>query len=310
MLAPKVALIIPVRNGAAHMDRLLPALRAQSLQPDELLIVDSASSDGGPERWEQFGARVLPVDPAQFNHGGTRGWAASQVHADMLIYLTQDAIPVPPDALEKLVAGVAADSRIGMGYGRQLPHLDAGPLARHARAFNYPPVSQVKWMADAPRLGIKTCFSSDAFAVYRRSALEAVGGFPQDVIGSEDAHVAGRMLKAGLGVAYVAEAEAWHSHDYSVTEEFKRYFDIGVFYSREHWIAEAFGGAGGEGGRFVRSEINALLRDGQAWRIPEVFIRTAAKFAGYRLGHMEQRLPVSLKKRVGMFPGYWKRSNE
>lgn len=305
-MAPSVVVVIPVRNGAAYLDRLLPALRAQSLQPAQWLVVDSQSSDDSAERWRRFGARVVSVEAAQFNHGGTRGWAAGLVDADVLVYLTQDAVPVPPHGLQALVDGLLADERNAVAYGRQLPHPGAGVLAAHGRAFNYPAQPRTKSLADAPQLGIKTCFSSDAFAAYRRSALEQIGGFPADVIGSEDAHVAGRALLAGYQVAYVAGACAWHSHDYSVAEEFRRYFDIGVFYRREHWIAEAFGGAGGEGWRYVRSELAAVMAAGQPWRVAEIGLRTVAKLAGYRLGHLERRLPLSFKRRVSMFPGYWK----
>lgn len=56
-----------------------------------------------------------------------------------------------------------------------------------------------------------------------------MGGFPEDVIGSEDAYVAARMLLGGYAVRYATTAEVYHSHDYSVLEEFRRYFDIGVF---------------------------------------------------------------------------------
>jgi len=306
MATPRVALIIPVRNGEPHMARMLPALRAQSLQPDEILIIDSASSDNSVALWRQFGARVVEIDATTFNHGGTRRHAATLVDADVLIYMTQDAIPVPPDALAALVAGLYAADDIGVAYGRQIPHPEAGILARHARAFNYPAQGRIKRRGDAAELGIKTCFSSDAFCAYRADALAAVGGFPQDVIGSEDAHVAARMLLADHAVHYVAAAEAWHSHDYSISEEFQRYFDIGVFYSRERWIGERFGGAGGEGGRFVRSEINALRTQGRAAAIPGALLRSAAKLVGYRLGHVERHLPAALKRKLGMFKGYWR----
>ncbi|MCL7715570.1 glycosyltransferase family 2 protein [Stenotrophomonas mori] len=306
MAAPRVALVIPVRNGEPFLERMLPALRAQRLQPDEILVIDSASRDRSVARWRAFGARVVEIDAATFNHGGTRGWASTLVDADVLVYLTQDAVPVPPDALANLVAGLYAEDGIGVAYGRQLPHPGAGVLARHARAFNYPAQGRIKRLADAAELGIKTCFSSDAFCAYRRDALDAVGGFPQDVIGSEDAHVAGRMLLAGYAVNYVADAQAWHSHDYSIAEEFRRYFDIGVFYSRERWIAERFGRAGGEGGRFVKSELAALRREGRLREVPGALLRSAAKLVGYRLGHLEHRLPSALKRRVSMFPGYWR----
>lgn len=301
----KVALIIPARNAGAHLDRLLPALTAQTLQPDTVLVVDSSSTDDTVSRFRQFGARVEVIAAQQFNHGGTRRWASEQVDADALILLTQDAIPATPQTFANLIQELEEDPRIGLAYGRQLPHPGAGILEAQSRHFNYSPQSRSKSLADAEELGIKTCFSSDSFSVYRRSALQAVGGFPEDVIGSEDAHVAARMLLNGYLVRYAASACVQHSHSYSLMQEFRRYFDIGVFYGREPWIREAFGTAGGEGKRYVQAELRALRDAGQLQRVPEVLLRSALKLLGYRLGHAEQHLPTPLKRRLSMFSNYW-----
>jgi rhamnosyltransferase len=302
----RCALIIPTRNAGAHLDRLLPALAAQTLKPAQMLVVDSGSSDHTAARLREFGAQVEVIDPATFNHGGTRRWASQQVDADVLIYLTQDAIPASPECFANLLAEITSESDIGVAYGRQLPHPGAGVLAAQARRFNYPAQSRSKRLSDAAELGIKTCFSSDSFSAYRLQALNAVGGFPADVIGSEDAYVAARLLQGGYAVRYAASAEVYHSHDYRLLEEFRRYFDIGVFYGREAWIRQAFGGAGGEGKRFVLAEIQALREAGALYRVPEVLVRSALKLLGYRLGHLEQHLPVACKRRISMFPGYWK----
>ncbi|HHW2785562.1 TPA: glycosyltransferase family 2 protein [Pseudomonas aeruginosa] len=280
----RCALVIPTRNAGAHLDRLLPALAAQRRQPDSILVVDSRSSDDTVERFRAFGARVEIIEPASFNHGGTRRWASQQVEADALIYLTQDAIPASPDSFANLLDELYAEADIGV----------------------YPPESRSKRLADASELGIKTCFSSDSFSAYRSDALAAVGGFPEDVIGSEDAYVAARLLQAGYAVRYAASAEVYHSHDYRLLEEFRRYFDIGVFYGRERWIRAAFGGAGGEGKRYVLAEIQALRAAGALYRVPEIALRSAFKLLGYRLGQLERHLPVALKRRISMFPGYWK----
>ncbi|MCP1482702.1 rhamnosyltransferase [Pseudomonas chlororaphis] len=301
----KVALIIPARNAAPHLERLLPALAAQTLQPDTVLVVDSSSTDDTVSRFRQFGARVEVIAAQQFNHGGTRRWASEQVDADALILLTQDAIPATPQTFANLIQELEEDPRIGLAYGRQLPHPGAGILEAQSRHFNYSPQSRSKSLADAGELGIKTCFSSDSFSVYRRSALQAVGGFPEDVIGSEDAHVAARMLLNGYLVRYAASACVQHSHSYSLMQEFRRYFDIGVFYGREPWIREAFGSAGGEGKRYVQAELRALRDAGQLQRVPEVLLRSALKLLGYRLGHAEQHLPTPLKRRLSMFSNYW-----
>ncbi|MCU1716170.1 glycosyltransferase family 2 protein [Pseudomonas sp. 5P_3.1_Bac2] len=302
----RFALVIPTRNAATHLDRLLPALAAQTHQPQQLLVVDSGSSDDTAARLREYGAQVVVIDPATFNHGGTRRWASQQVDAEVLIYLTQDAIPANPECFANLLSELSSEGDIGVAYGRQLPHPGAGLLGAQARRFNYPPQSRSKRLRDAAELGIKTCFSSDSFSAYRREALNAVGGFPEDVIGSEDAYVAARLLQSGYAVRYAASAEVYHSHDYRVLEEFRRYFDIGVFYGREQWIRQAFGSAGGEGKRYVLAEIQALREAGALHRVPEVLVRSALKLLGYRLGHLEHHLPVSLKRRISMFPGYWK----
>ena len=302
----RTALIIPTRNAGVFAERQLAALARQSLQPDELLVVDSYSSDGTAARYLAYGARVEVIDPSNFNHGGTRGWASTLVDADVLIYMTQDAIPSDPHALHHLHDELLSEADIGVAYGRQLPHPGAGLLASQARRFNYPEQSRTKRLADAAELGIKTCYSSDSFAAYRRTTLQAVGGFPTDVIGSEDAFVAGKMLLAGYAVRYAASACVEHSHDYQLQEEFRRYFDIGTFYGRERWIAEAFGRAGGEGKRFVLAELHALRASGALHRTPEVLLRTALKLFGYHLGYHENLLPVALKRRCSMFAAYWK----
>ncbi|MEA9990850.1 glycosyltransferase [Pseudomonas sp. RTS1] len=301
----RTSLIIPTRNAASHLDRLLPALRMQTLQPDEMLVVDSASSDDTVARFREFGARVEVIDARDFNHGGTRRWASEQVGGDALIVMTQDAIPATAETFANLISELQLEPLNGVAYGRQLPHPGAGVLGAQSRHFNYPAASRTKRLDDAARLGIKTCFSSDSFSVYRRSALSAVGGFPRDVIGSEDAYVAARMLLAGYQVRYAASAQVYHSHDYRLLEEFRRYFDIGVFYGREPWIRQAFGDAGGEGKRYVLAELHALREANALYRAPEVVVRSAFKLLGYRLGHLERHLPNALKRRLGMFSTYW-----
>ncbi len=277
----------------------------QTVKPMQALVIDSSSSDGGVELARQAGflAHAIPVE--QFNHGATRQLGVEMLaEAEILVFMTQDAVLAAPDALERLLA-CFADERVGAAYGRQLPHPGAGAIGAHARLFNYPARSEVKVVADAPRLGIKTAFISNSFAAYRRSALLEAGGFPGDVILSEDTYVAARMLLNGWKVAYCAEAQVFHSHDYSVAQEFQRYFDTGVFHGREPWIRKAFGQPGGEGMRFVRSELRYLARE-RPFMIPAALTRTLVKFAGYKLGTLERRWPLWLKRRLSMQAGYWK----
>ena len=152
--------------------------------------------------------------------------------------------------------------------------------------------------------GVKAAFNSNSFSAYRVTALNQVGGFPLHTIVSEDMYVAAKMLKAGWSIAYCAESKVYHSHNYTISQEFKRYFDIGVFNSRESWIMAEFGRAESEGVKFIKSEIFYLLKH-NPFLVFESVIRSAVKYAGYKFGKNEKILPVSLKKLMSNHPGYW-----
>ncbi|WP_443190921.1 glycosyltransferase [Pseudomonas indica] len=299
----RIACIVPTYNGRDDLARLLDSLEKQSASFD-LFIVDSNSSDGTGELARSRVANVVTIPSSQFNHGGTRQMMVSRnPDYDIYVFLTQDAYLEDVDAIEHLVAPFK-DEKVGAVCGRQLPHKDASPLAEHARLFNYPETSMVKSFEDAPVMGIKTAFMSNSFAAYRGAALMEVGGFPEHVIFAEDMYVAAKMLLGGWKVAYAGNAGCRHSHNYSLQEEFRRYFDMGVFHAREPWIRERFGGAGGEGLRYVKSELKFLgLPRLYLW--PSAIFRNACKLLAYKLGQKEQGMSLALKKKLGMYKRYW-----
>lgn len=299
----RIACIIPTYNGRADLQRLLDSLENQTARFDRF-VVDSSSKDGTQELALERVGNVTVIPSVEFNHGGTRQRMVDQ-HAgyDVYVFLTQDACLADAQAIARIVEPFA-DPKVGAVCGRQLPHLDATPPAQHARCFNYPDVVQVKTMADVPRLGIKAAFMSNSFAAYRGEALNAVGGFPVHVIFAEDMYAVAKMLLAGWKVAYAGNAQCRHSHNYTIVEEFERYFDMGVFHAREPWIRQNFGGAGGEGMRYVKSELK-FLGLGRFYLWPGAVVRNAVKLFGYKLGQQEARLPIGLKRRLGMYKRYW-----
>lgn len=299
----RIACIVPTYNGRKDLARLLDSLAGQTAEFDTF-IVDSSSKDGTLELARERVSNVTVIPSAEFNHGGTRQLMIDKNPGyDIYVYLTQDACLAEKAAIEQLLKPFS-DPRVGAVCGRQLPHLDATPLAQHARLFNYPDGIQVKVMADAPSLGIKTAFMSNSFAAYRSAALKAAGGFPGHVIFAEDMYLTAKMLMQGWKVAYAGDAQCRHSHNYSLMEEFKRYFDMGVFHAREPWIRENFGGAGGEGLRYVKSELS-FLGLGRFYLWPSAIVRNSVKLAGYKLGQQDARLPISLKRKLGMYRRYW-----
>jgi rhamnosyltransferase len=281
----KVSVIIPTLNAAASLGGLLAALKAQSVA-SEIVIIDSASSDDTLQIAQAYGARIIQIERSCFTHGGTRTAAGKMANGEILVYLTQDALPMDAWAVEALIAPFTADDRIGATYGRQLSGPDASPFAAHLRAFNYPAQDCVKSLEDRARLGLKTAFLSNSFAAYRRSALETVGWFKEGLMMGEDIQVGARLLLSGYRIAYVAQARVRHAHNYTLAQEFKRYMQIGAFHQAEAWMLRMFGGSEGEGLRYVRSELQYLSRQRQSHLIPLSLVRNALKYVGYRWGRL------------------------
>ncbi len=298
------AIVIPAYNGSRHWHGLHAALKREGIDRDRVLVVDSSSTDDTCALVRRAGYRLKKIPKEQFRHGATRQMAVDSLPwAEILIFLTQDALPCGPEPIQALLRPFD-DPQVGAVYGRQLPRDLAGPIERHARLFNYPAVSDVRSLDSRTRLGIKAAFFSNSFAAYRRCAFDEVGGFPKDTIVSEEVTVAARMLMAGWKLGYQAGATVVHSHAFTVRQEFARYFDIGVHHGREKWLMEAFGQAGSEGRAFVQSEMRYLLRTNPAL-IPAAVLRTGTKWLGYQLGRKEEHLPRTLKGALSGQPGFW-----
>ncbi|MBZ0158511.1 MAG: glycosyltransferase [Alphaproteobacteria bacterium] len=298
-----VSVVIPTLNAGASFRPLLESLRRQTV-PLEIVVVDSSSDDGTPEVAASCDAKVVTVQREDFDHGGTRNLGIRSASGEIIVFATQDIVPVNEHAVERLVSPFDADERVGGAYGRQLPFPGASPFAAHIRLFNYPGASCVRSLEDGGR-GIKVPFLSNSFAAYRRTALQAIGCFREKLISTEDTYAGARMLLAGFRISYVADAMVYHSHNYTPWEELRRYFDIGVFHRKERWIMETFGRAEGEGRRFLRSGLLYLLQNGKYHLLPEFFVRNVLKYFGFTLGQHHDRLPPHILKKISNNKNFW-----
>ena len=117
-----------------------------------------------------------------------------------------------------------------------------------------------------------------------------------------------RCWSIGWKIGYCADAQVFHSHDYGFGDEFKRYFDIGVFHTHTPWLQQTFGGASGEGLRFVISEMRYLIKHAP-WLIPSAMLRTGLKWLGFKMGsELHLVLPLFIKRRFSLHRAYWQRA--
>ena len=303
---PPISVIIPTLNGERTLEQFFAALKRQHLQPAEILVADSSSTDRTVEICRSFGAEVVNIPRGEFDHGGTRTRMARQARSEIVVFFTQDAILATREALGLLVAPLL-ENGAACSYGRQLPNGDATPVAAHLRLFNYPPQSSLRTFGDRLQYGLKTIFISNSFAAYRKEPLAAAGYFKNGLIFGEDTCTLGRILAAGHTVAYVGEAAVYHSHNYSFGEELRRSFDIGVLHSREKWLLDTYGNAEGVGVHYVRSALGTLFREKHILPIPDCLLRSGVKLIGYKLGRAYTKIPATWLPILSMNRLWWQR---
>lgn len=218
----KISVIIPTLNAEKELSTLLDSLFSQKRQINELIIVDSASTDKTVEICKaNEKVRLIQIERKDFDHGKTRDMALRESIGDIVVFMTQDAIPVNDEFLENLITPLAED-KVAVSTGRQLPKKDATRMEQLIRTFNYPPESHIRSKADIPQMGIKTFFCSDVCAAYNRKFFLELGGFEYPLKTNEDMFFAAKAINADYQVAYTANALVYHSHNFTLKEQFKR----------------------------------------------------------------------------------------
>lgn len=157
---PRVSIILPVLNEAAHIAACLSALQPLREQDSELIVVDGGSDDRTVALAEPLADRII-LSPrgraAQMNAG------AGQASGDFLWFLHADSLP-PPGATALIRAALARPDR---PWGR----FDVR-LSGHHRLLR---VVETLMNVRSRLTGIAT---GDQGIFVRREVFERVGGYP------------------------------------------------------------------------------------------------------------------------------------
>jgi rhamnosyltransferase len=199
---PIVSIVIRTLNESKTLGKVLQALQNQALQPNEIIIVDSGSTDNTIQVGERHGARIIELPSNSFSYGRALniGFAASS--GNILISLSGHAIPIDKDWLSNLARNFSTP-KIAAVSSRLISNPDS---RLHNLWFNMPFLFYRK-----PKKDILWLFWNTA-AAYQREIWEQYR-FNEDLHGCEDREWAMRILIDGYHIAYEPKSVVWHSHD-------------------------------------------------------------------------------------------------
>lgn len=303
----KISLIIPTLNAEKYIDKLMGIICSQTVVPDEIIVIDSESDDATVELCRKYElVKVIEIKRKDFDHGGTRNRAILASSGDIILMLSQDVTPIHNDYIEKLVQPLLDNERCVACSGRQIAYANASLREKYTREFNYK-ASSFKWnKADIARMGIKAYFLSDCCAAYMKSAVVEVGMYKDPSLANEDMILVSKLLAAGYSIAYTADAEVYHSHDYTLEKQYKRNFDIGagMEIDREYFNdvqAEA------EGMKLAKYVLSSLLRRGHVFAAMRFCIDCAVRLKAHRDGMKWKNLSKEKLASCTTNLNYWKK---
>ena len=277
----RVSVVMRSYNDAAVVRGTLEALRQQTDPGFELWNYDSSSTDGTLDVIREFNApeRIVLNDNRSYNPGRVLNEAVARCTGDIVVFINSDATPSDPYWLQRLVYPFR-DRCVAATYGKQSARPDARSLfvKDTERAFGAGHIAS-EW----------THFFSMANSAVRRSVALALP-FETRIQYSEDIDWSYRVRRAGHRLVYVEGAEAVHSHNYTLTQSFRRHWGEGTadaFIFREGELRESFLGYcvmpfGMEVLRDLRWAYERRCADAMLHSVPLRAVQKWARWQGFR----------------------------
>ncbi len=226
MSDPPVTIILRSFNEAWALRETLPALKAQDYANQELIVIDSGSSDGSPELIRRASPRhFVQILPHDYKPGRVLNTGMALARTEIAIFLNADATPQGPGWLRPLVEALR-DPGTAAVFGRQIPR----PGCRAVFAADYD-----RCFGERRESARWEHFFSMVSSGLRREIWER-RGFLESLQYSEDDEFARWCRAQGRRVAYCPSSVVMHSHNYTPRQAYKRSFG-------EAWALHAMGAA-------------------------------------------------------------------
>jgi rhamnosyltransferase len=200
----KVAIVIRAKNEARFIgDTLAAIFQSDAIQPRQVVIVDSGSTDGTQDILRAFPTTLIQIRPEQFTYGYALNLGIANVDADIVASLSAHSLPADANWLRNLLVPFRQPT-VAAVYGRQLPRANATVLELLGMRLT-------GLLSDKPKLLSSRPLFSNANGAFRRSLWLELA-FDERVGGAEDIAWVRTMQERGYLIAYEPSARVYHSH--------------------------------------------------------------------------------------------------
>jgi len=197
-----ISVLVRTRNEARHLPKLIEGLSQQASPPDEVVVVDSGSTDESVDIARAAGWKILRIDPDEFTFGRSLNFGFENCTSDRVVIISAHVYPTRSDFLEIISQRVAA-AGMTIAYGRQ--------VGDHRTKFSEK-ILMSTWFPSERIPDQGHAFTNNANACVPRALWEKLR-YNESLTGLEDIDFSIRLLALGGTVVYEEEAEVVHVHE-------------------------------------------------------------------------------------------------
>jgi glycosyltransferase involved in cell wall biosynthesis len=217
----RVSVVIRAYNESKHIGRLLKGLEQQTVKPDEIILVDSGSTDDTVAIAESAGCRIVHIAKEEFSFGRALNRGCAAAGGDILLFASAHVYPVYNTYVEHIVNAFDRQG-VAIAYGRQVG--DERTKFSESRVM-------LKWFPHQNIWDQGHPFSNNANAAVLKSVWRE-SPYDESLTGLEDLDFAKKALTRGHKIAYVADAPVVHVHEESWSIIRNRYRREAMAYAR------------------------------------------------------------------------------
>jgi cellulose synthase (UDP-forming) len=207
---PTVAVLVPTINESlAILRRTLTGCLRQSYPRERYAVYLCDDGDRVPVRElaETYGVHYLARPSHEDAKAGNLNWALAHSTGEIVVLFDADMVP-KRDALRRLVAPLAQNTGLAFTQAPQA-FFNPDPFQHNLGLHGALPNEQDFFMRElqAARARFNAVLFVGSNAAFRRTALEAIGGFPTGTI-TEDVATSMLLQARGWGSGFVSEIVA------------------------------------------------------------------------------------------------------
>jgi glycosyltransferase involved in cell wall biosynthesis len=176
---PAVSVIINLYNGKTSLAEAIESVLAQTFSDWELLIWDDCSTDESVEvvrHYDDHRIRYIRSD-VLISLGQARQQAINAARGDWVAFLDQDDVWLPRK-LELQLERAREEPNAVLIYGRTIRSYPSGAERDYDQAHEYAYLPEGDIFRE---LFTKSCFIAMSSAMFRRDALDGIGGIPETI---------------------------------------------------------------------------------------------------------------------------------